>query len=204
MPEENKCYKCGNACENGMAFDVMRVSMAKTGSSRSELKAGQKLEGFETHRICDACIDEKLRRIEKPMSGFIEKFRITVFALIAGVGLMIANRGEVRGTAFIVGALLAAFFVLKFIRFISAAIKKKQNFAKFSENNARFVAAWECLSEVAPRKDKWDRGVFFIPVTKATYGMKASDFVTYYRLSEENAKIFARLLQKREGNHEDQ
>ena len=181
-----------------MVFDMMRVTNWTAGNSRMTQVTGQRLEGFETHRICENCLQAKLASIRSPMSQFPEKFKVTIFALLAGLGLIVSGWGT-RNNGFVVGIVLVGFFVLKFIRFVSAGNRKKESFRKYSDNNARFVAAWECFCEVAPRKDDRGQSIFFIPATKATYQMKASDFTAYYKLTEENANRFFHLLQERKG-----
>ncbi len=197
MYKREKCFRCGSETDDGIDFEMMRVSTWKTGNTRITQTVMQELEGFETHRICESCLQAKLDSIRRPLTQIPEKFKITIFALLVGIGLMISG-WETRNNGFIIGIILVAFFILKFIRFISSANKKKKNFAKFSENNARFVAAWESFSEVAPRKDSRERGIFFIPATKATYQMKVTDFTSYYKLTEENARKFYRMLREKE------
>lgn len=197
MDERKKCFRCGNETNDGIDFEMMRVSTWKSGNTKITQTVRQELEGFETHRICESCLQAKLDAIRRPLTQIPEKFKITIFVLLVGVALMISG-WETRNNGFIIGVILVAFFILKLIRFITSANKKRENFKKFSENNARFVAAWESFSEVAPRKDSKEHGVFFIPATKATYQMKVTDFTAYYKLTEENARKFYRILREKE------
>lgn len=204
MNKTKICLRCSQNASDGLDFEVMKVTQWKSGSVRKgNYSAGQELTGFETYRVCESCIQKKLDEINRPFSRFPEKFKTTVFLLIVGGGL-IASFWDTRDAGFAVGIFLVVFFFVKFYRFVRDGYKKKKAFAKFSVNNARFVAAWESLSEVAPRKDARGRGVFFIPATKAAYSMTSDDFHKYYRLNEANAQAFYDMLQKKkEEDHAD-
>lgn len=186
------CIRCNLNAAGGMDYEVMRVTEVKNRGSVTF----QRLEGFENFHVCEKCIRKKLDEINTPMKKFPEKFRVMVFALIAGAGLII-SAWKTKDNALYVGVFLVTLFLVKFFRFLRDGSKKKKNFAKLTENNARFVAGWECASEVAPRKDEKGRGVFFIPATKAAYSMSVSDFKAYYRLNAENAQAFYDMLQKK-------
>lgn len=191
------CIKCSNDSNDSMSFEVMKVSHFKDRNpSGKGLVLVQKLLGFEEMSVCSSCIDGKLAQINNPWSLFIDKFKTTIFTLIVGVALLVYSWGT-KDAALFVGVFCVVFFFVKLWRFLKAGYKKKDSFSRFSENNARFVAAWECLSEVAPRKDGEGHGVFYIPITKATYDMSAEDFSRYYRLTDENAEQLHRILDKR-------
>ncbi len=194
------CLKCKTETSDGMTFEVMKVLSRKVknpmGRIGKQLATEQELCGFEQYRICDSCIDSKLDAIAHPWKEFTDKFKVALIFLIVGTGLVIANLGK-NDNATVAGVLCIVFFGVKFFKFLKSSKKKKESFAKFSETNARFVAAWECLSEVAPRRNQNSETIFFIPVTKATYEMKKEDFSTYYRLTPGNAAEFHKLLQKK-------
>ena len=73
------------------------------------------------------------------------------------------------------------------------------NYRKFSENNRRFVIAWDLVSRSAPKREGLE-SLYFIPITSATETMKREDFIKYYGLTHDNADEFYRMIHSK-GKH---
>ncbi|MDD4011067.1 MAG: hypothetical protein PHI83_02880 [Sphaerochaetaceae bacterium] len=184
-----KCVAC-KTNESSMDFRVIEVRTTKTRDAGGRISRVQELCGISEMGACESCIQRRLDEISNPAREFFPSCKYSVLLLIIGI-LLIAKP---LGNAYIVvGAACIAVCIFKIVDFFKKAMSKKRSFARFSKNNARFVAAWECLGRSAIKRDASSL-VSFIPITDATMKMKKEDFVNYYGLTHENAgKLFREI-----------
>lgn len=185
---------CCNENEGVMDFHVMEVRTTKARDSAGRISRIQELCGLSDLSVCERCIAQKLSEIQSPMKQFLPTFKYTLLLLIISVFLVVRQSERfytILGAALILGCLY------KMIDFFMKASSKKKSFTKFSQNNARFVAAWECISQAVPKHDS-NSSISFIPITDATYKMSEADFCSFYGLTHDNAREFYSFLHKQQ------
>ena len=200
-----KCIRC-NTNEGSFSFKVMEVHeeyvSGKSGFLRSSRKPSQKIQSLSEIKefcVCDACIDKKLKATMNPWRDFLNYYKVGAILLIFGVVILINYGG--KDTIYTVGGVLLVMIALmRAYGYFHRAKAKKDQYMKMSENNQRFVSAWECVSESAPRRIG-NHSVYYIPVTDATDRMTREDFSRYYQLTPENADEFYRLVHGSEKKH---
>lgn len=193
--------KCVHCKKNEGSFDfqvvevrnlTIRNNNALQPSLAGKYSRYQELGNIKTMSVCDECIARKLEYINKPLKGYLHEGFSAILFLVLGVLLVVRFAGRDNFT-FIVGLLIVFASVHRTLDYFSKAKTKKATYSKYSENNARFVAAWDCVMESAPKRDGNTR-VFYIPITDATMKMSPKEFKAYYRLTIENAEAFHELL----------
>lgn len=189
----SKCVACKNN-EGSMDFRVMEVRIIRSRDFAGRISKNQELCGMQDMSVCEHCIQEKLSEIRNPMKQFFPTLKFTIVLMIMGIFMVVR---QVATPYTVVGAACVLVCIYKVIDFFKKTGAKKKSFEKYSENNARFVAAWECLSRNVPRRDTTS-AMYYIPVTKATYKMTRDDFRKFYGLTNDNADEFFKLL------HQDQ
>ena len=192
------CIRCRKN-EGSFSFRAVEIQetfiAGRSGFMRSQRRNPEKtqtLSGFREFCACDECIDRKLKDIMNPMHAFPSHFRTGFIVLAFGV-VILAMYGGRDNVYTIGGVVLVAIALLRAYGFFRKARARKAQYLKMTETNRRFVTAWECISESAPRREG-DHSVFFIPVTSATEKMTRDDFSKYYKLTNENAAEFYRMI----------
>ena len=192
------CIRCKRN-EGSFSFRAVEIQefyiAGKSGFMRSQRRNPEKtqtISGFKEFCACDECIDRKLKDIMNPMHGFMSQFKIGFIVLAFGI-VILAMYGGKDNVYTIGGVILVAIALLRAYSFFRKARARRAQYLKMSEMNRRFVTAWECISESAPRREG-DHSVFFIPVSSATEKMSRDDFSKYYKLTHENAAEFYRMI----------
>ncbi len=192
------CVRCK---KNGGSFDFQVVEVRnltiRNNNTLQPSLAGkysryQELGNIKTMSVCEDCIRRKLDYINNPVKGYFHDGFSAILCLVLGILMVLRFMGKDNFMT-IIGALIVFAALHRTVDYFTKAKSKKANFAKYSENNARFIAAWDCVVESAPKRDGNTR-VFYIPITDATMKMSAKDFKAYYRLTIENAEAFHDML----------
>ena len=158
-----KCIRC-NTNEGSFSFKVMEVHeeyvSGKSGFLRSSRKPSQKIQSLSDMKefcVCDACIDKKLQATMNPWRDFLNYYKVGAVLLVFGI-IILVNYGG-KDTIYTVGGVfLVMIALLRAYGYFRKAKAKKDQYMKMSENNRRFVSAWECVSESAPKrlgKSRW-------------------------------------------------
>ena len=193
-----KCIRC-NTNEGSFSFKVMEVHeeyvSGKSGFLRSGRKPSQKIQNLSDMKefcVCDACIDKKLQATMNPWRDFLNYYKVGAVLLVFGVVILVNYGG--KDTIYTVGGvLLVMIALLRAYGYFRKAKAKKDQYMKMSENNRRFVSAWECVSESAPKR-LGNHSVYYIPVTDATCRMTSEDLSRYYKLTPDNADEFYKVV----------
>ena len=200
-----KCIRC-NTNEGSFSFKVMEVHeeyvSGKSGFLRSSRKPSQKIQNLSDMKefcVCDACIDKKLQATMNPWRDFLNYYKVGAVLLVFGI-IILVNYGGKDTIYTVGGVLLVMIALLRAYGYFRKAKAKKDQYMKMSENNRRFVSAWECVSESAPKR-LGNHSVYYIPVTDATDRMTREDFSRYYKLTPENADEFYRIVHGSEKKH---
>ena len=200
-----KCIRC-NTNEGSFSFKVMEVHeeyvSGKSGFLRSSRKPSQKIQNLSDMKefcVCDACIDKKLQATMNPWRDFLNYYKVGAVLLVFGI-IILVNYGGKDTIYTVGGVLLVMIALLRAYGYFRKAKAKKDQYMKMSENNRRFVSAWECVSESAPKR-LGNHSVYYIPVTNATDRMTREDFSRYYKLTPENADEFYRIVHGSEKKH---
>lgn len=193
------CISCKDN-EGDFTFRVMEVKnrrlKADSLAPKGRMIKLQDLVGLSTFSVCNSCIRKKLNDINNPEKAFFRDNILTFGIVIAGIVAAVAFFNTDKFCS-VLGLVCAIACIHRSITAIEDGKKKKTEYAKYSDNNARFLAAWEIVMNSAPRREG-DARVSFIPVTAATLKMSKEELKKYYVLTSENAEEFYRLIHLKE------
>lgn len=177
-----ECLKCGAAAE--FPFRVLEVQTLHIRDLGGE-KRVQALGLFQDYAICRDCAQAYLDRLAQ--RGGVGK-KLLPFLLVLLFGIIVSILCWSGATALRVMGLAAILCgIAGSVTTLQAARKKRAEFSKLPPEEQLYQAAWECLLEVAPRKDG-DNDLTYIPVTPQTLKLKNGDLMIVYDLLPAVAK----------------
>ncbi len=193
-----ECVSCKRN-EGTFKFKSLEVrsimTPGKSGFLRKDRKPATRTQSLGNYRefgVCDSCIDKRYHEIMFPWKDFFNTCKVAIILLVFGVVILALYGG--KDTVYTIGGTILTILALyRFFKYYRYARKRKEEYRKFSENNRRFVIAWDLVSRSAP---KWEgfESLYFIPITSATETMKREDFIKYYGLTHDNADEFYRMI----------
>ena len=193
-----ECISCKGR-EGSFSFKTIEVRTILNPGRNSLFKKNripatrtQKLGDLRELSVCDDCIEKRYHEILHPWKEFLNTCKVGVILFVIGLALIVFYIGRQNILA-IGGAALIALALYRFLKYWGFALRRKDEYMKFSEDNRRFALAWEIVSQSAPKRDGVE-SIYFVPITKATENMKREDFMKYYGLTKENADQFHKML----------
>ncbi len=171
------------------------VTPGKSGflrKDRQPAQRSQKLGEIIEFGVCNECIERKYHDIMYPWKDFINTCKVAIILLIFALVILFNYGG--KDTVYTIGGIVLLVLALyRFLKYFLFAKRRRDEYKKFSKNNRRFVVAWECVSQAAPKRDGVE-SIYFIPMTSATENMKREDFIKYYGLTQDNAEKFYKMI----------
>ena len=151
-------------------------------------KRVQAIGGFRDFDICRNCALMELDR--KVSLGKSAGRKVLAFAAVMLAGVILAGVTFVcmkESRVFVLLGLAAVLCgVLGIVQTVADARKRKQELQGMSEEEAAWSAAWECVTESAPKKEG-DNDLTYIPINKKTLERKNGDLMILYDLLPEIA-----------------
>lgn len=171
-----QCLKCSNSAE--FNFSALEVHTLHIRGYDGE-KRVQALGKFQDYSVCRSCAEERLSNILSLGPKFFKS--CATYTAVLALGIVLTGFFRYDSTLRVMGLAAVACGVLGLISNMRNYTKRKQEYSHLRENEAMTRAAWECVLDLAPKKNG-DSDITYIPIDQKTLAMKNGDLMVIYNL----------------------